>query len=335
MFQAEAVRGPPVGLHEASEAHLVLEVAQRGAVLARVVPVDLVVRAHRGVDAGVDRGLERRVVELPERLLVDVRGLLRAVRLLLVHDEVLHHGEDVLRVHALDVRHHEPRAEVRILAGEVLEVAAAPRHAVHVDGGPQDRVGALGGELLAEGGSEGFHGVDVPGCGQAEQGGPRGDRPDQRVPIRAEAIRGVLHVEAGDAQLGDGRGVPHIDPHVDVEVAGIGRVPADAVHELALLLVVHLRESPLGVEVRLVPGEELEGLAAPRAHLGLRQRARAVVLRAHRRSRCGRRLTHGVRGEGLGPHGPGRRPLRGPALPQGPRRRGPARDGRLLGTPAR
>ena len=26
--------------------------------------------------------------------------------------------------------------------------------------------------------------------------------------------------------------------------------------------------SPLGVEVRLVPGEELEGLAAPRAHLG-------------------------------------------------------------------
>mmetsp|Transcript_131306 Transcript_131306/g.280826 ORF Transcript_131306/g.280826 Transcript_131306/m.280826 type:complete len:385 (+) Transcript_131306:1276-2430(+) len=74
VFDACAVHGPPVGHDEAPEAHtLPQDLLQLLRVLAGVGSVHLVVGAHSSRDAGLDCGLEWRVVQFPCCLVVNVR----------------------------------------------------------------------------------------------------------------------------------------------------------------------------------------------------------------------------------------------------------------------
>mmetsp|Transcript_15096 Transcript_15096/g.38815 ORF Transcript_15096/g.38815 Transcript_15096/m.38815 type:complete len:487 (+) Transcript_15096:474-1934(+) len=114
--EARVVRRPPVRLHEAAEAQLLLEELEELLVRARVDAVHLVVGAHRGRDSGVDGGLEGRVVQLSGRLLVDDRVLQSAVLLLLVEGPVLDGGDATFGLDALHVGLREPAAQVRVLA---------------------------------------------------------------------------------------------------------------------------------------------------------------------------------------------------------------------------
>eukprot|EP00443_Scrippsiella_acuminata_P103317 CAMPEP_0115604542 /NCGR_PEP_ID=MMETSP0272-20121206/16998_1 /TAXON_ID=71861 /ORGANISM="Scrippsiella trochoidea, Strain CCMP3099" /LENGTH=262 /DNA_ID=CAMNT_0003040101 /DNA_START=29 /DNA_END=814 /DNA_ORIENTATION=- len=138
------VSRPPVGLHEALEAHLLLEHGfELVLIAARVGPAHLVVAAHGSVDPSVHGRLERRVVQLPLRLLVDLRRLAIPVRLLLVEHPVLHDCDDALRLDALYVAAYQLRTQVRVLAGQVLEVPPIPRDSMDVDRRPKDPIGAF------------------------------------------------------------------------------------------------------------------------------------------------------------------------------------------------
>ena len=69
--------------------------------------------------------------------------------LLVVGDEVLHARRHPAALQALDVGHGQLGGEHRVL-GEALEVAAAERRALEVDGGAEQHVGALGARLLGQ-----------------------------------------------------------------------------------------------------------------------------------------------------------------------------------------
>ena len=127
-----------------------------------------------------------------------------------VEDPVLHDRHDALRLHALHVRGGQRGAEVGVVAAEVFEGAATACHALHLHAGAQDHVGALAPELLAHGGGPVLHGDGVPGGGHGQHGRPHGGGARDVAPVGPEAIRGVLHVEAREAQLGHGRRIAHL-----------------------------------------------------------------------------------------------------------------------------
>ena len=270
--RARVVRRPPVGHHPAAEAHLPLQVRlQHVRAAAHVRAVDLVVPAHEGGDARAHRRLERRVVDLPQRAVRRVARLRVAVRLLRVERKVLDDGGDALALHALDVRRRQRRAERAVLARQVLGVAAVARDAVHVDARPEDDVGALFLELAPERDAPPPREVAVPRRGEREGARPRGHLPDGLGGERAEALRGVLHVDRLEP---DAR---HAEDRADVE-AGHHRpaAPPDALHEPHLLVVRHHAD----LARRLVLG------VVPRR---LRQAARLVLGRVPRRRRRRRR----------------------------------------------
>ena len=91
--------GGVVGLDEAVEAPLLLEDLGLGVVVrAAGDAVDRVERAHRGVRTRVHRGLERRQVEVAQRGLGHVGGVVLAAALgRAVGREVLHAGGDLVR----------------------------------------------------------------------------------------------------------------------------------------------------------------------------------------------------------------------------------------------
>ena len=66
-----------------------------------------------------------------------------------VRDEVLHAGGHPTALEALDVGGAEPRGQEGVL-GEALEVAAAERGALQVDGRSQQDLGPLGAGLLGQ-----------------------------------------------------------------------------------------------------------------------------------------------------------------------------------------
>mmetsp|Transcript_108358 Transcript_108358/g.302141 ORF Transcript_108358/g.302141 Transcript_108358/m.302141 type:complete len:407 (-) Transcript_108358:344-1564(-) len=254
LLQAHGVQCPPIGLHEAAEAQLVLQDPELLLVGAGVEAVLLVVRAHGRRHPGIDGRLERRVVELPRRLRVHDGVLRVAVGLLLVEDPVFHHGHHALRLHPSDPCLRKPRAQVGVLTGEVLKVPAAARHAVHVDGGPQDDVGPLAPELDAERRGVGAHELRVPGGRERELRRPARDGAHQFLPVGPEATRGVLHVQARYAKARDGLGVAHVPPLLEVPPAVVRRpMPADAVQQLVLLLLLHVGQRRVRLLVGRVP----------------------------------------------------------------------------------
>ena len=125
--------GRVVALDEAVEAPLLLEDVRLGlGVGAPGDAADGVERAHRGVRARVDRGLERRQVEVAQPLLGHVgRVVLTAALGLAVGGEVLDARDDlvgrrvVVALGGLDARGREDGAEVRVLAGGLGDAAPA------------------------------------------------------------------------------------------------------------------------------------------------------------------------------------------------------------------
>ena len=154
--RGRAVRTEPVAEHHAVEAEVVAQhTAQQRLVVARVRPVDPVVRRHHRLDVGAalvergDGGLERHEVQLAQRAFVDLAGDRHPLELGVVGDEVLDARGHPLGLQAAHVADGDARREVRVLA-HALEVASADRRAMQVDGGGEDDVGPLAQRLTAE-----------------------------------------------------------------------------------------------------------------------------------------------------------------------------------------
>mmetsp|Transcript_34363 Transcript_34363/g.91249 ORF Transcript_34363/g.91249 Transcript_34363/m.91249 type:complete len:600 (+) Transcript_34363:1363-3162(+) len=145
------VNGPPVRHHEALEAHFLLEVAhEQRVILARLLAIDAVVRAHHTRDVHLVGCDERWVMDLPHITFVCDVVLGVAVRLLRVHHEVLGHASDALTLHAHDVLLRHYGREVGIFSRNALGVPAALLHSGDVHARPQDLIGALSLELSTD-----------------------------------------------------------------------------------------------------------------------------------------------------------------------------------------
>ena len=81
--------------------------------------------------------------------------------LLVVGDEVLDARRHAAALQPVDVGHRQVGGEHRVLR-EALEVAAAQRRALEVDGGAEQHLGALGARLLGQRGADALDQVDVP-----------------------------------------------------------------------------------------------------------------------------------------------------------------------------
>ncbi|MNI53707.1 hypothetical protein D3C73_1085580 [compost metagenome] len=157
----------PVGHHDAVEAPFGGQWGFQELVLAGRGAVDGVVRAHHQPGAGLGDGvLECCQVELPQGAFVHhgVRGETLGFGFV---------GQVVLgrctNTHGLDAGHiscGHGSCEARVLA-HALEVAAAQRRAVEIDGGPQDGVDALAAGLLAQDLAVTARRFDAPGRGQS------------------------------------------------------------------------------------------------------------------------------------------------------------------------
>mmetsp|Transcript_103129 Transcript_103129/g.287071 ORF Transcript_103129/g.287071 Transcript_103129/m.287071 type:complete len:459 (+) Transcript_103129:1051-2427(+) len=203
-----AVRCSPIGHHKALKAHLALQVSQEEIpVLARSGSIDPVVGAHHCCDAGLNRCFERWVVQLPGCTRIHIGALVPAFRLLLVESKVLDHSHDAFVLQSLDVRLRKACAQVGILSGEVLEVPAVLRHAVHIHGGPEHDVGSLALELLGDGDGRAVHQMVVPSGRDGEQAREAGDAAVFARVRGPEALSSVLHLQRGNGEAGDGPGV--------------------------------------------------------------------------------------------------------------------------------
>ena len=130
---AQLGHGSPVALDEPVKAPLALEDPVHQVVVAAARDaIDGVERAHGRVRAGVDRGLERRQVEVPQPLLGQVgRVVVTAALRLAVGREMLGAGHQLVRravvgpLDRLDPRSRQHRVQVRILAGGLSDPAPA------------------------------------------------------------------------------------------------------------------------------------------------------------------------------------------------------------------
>ena len=133
--------------------------------------VDAVVGAHHGPRLRqADGRLECRQIDLAEGSLVDLGADGHPPRLLVVHGEVLERRPDPVRLNPVDPGGRELPRDDRVL-GEVLEVAAAQRAALHVDAGAEDDVHAEGDGLAGDGRAHLAGEIHVPRGRQARCGG--------------------------------------------------------------------------------------------------------------------------------------------------------------------
>ncbi len=178
--------------------------------LAHRRAVDLVVRRHDAPGVGVrDDGFEGGQVQLAQRARGDDAVDGEPLGLGVVADEVLDGGADAAVLDAVHVAGADGAGEVRVL-GVALEVPAAERGAVQVDGGGQQDVDALAAGLLGEeaAGAAGERGV--PGGGERGRGG-QGDRGVVGGPAHAADPDGAVgHDEGLEPDPGDGGQGPHV-----------------------------------------------------------------------------------------------------------------------------
>ena len=219
---------------EAAEAPLVLQHALLELlVLARVGAVDPVLGAHHGAGVGLlDGGLERRLIDLAQRALVDVLVDNVAVDLLVVGEIVLRLGDRALGLDPLDGRHDDLARELRILAVG-LERPPIQRDARDVDVRPFLEVAADRAGLAA-------HHRAVAECDLRVERGGESDRRGQRGrlrlhrPARADAGRAVVEPQRRDAQPGNRQRLAC--------VLGV----RDRVQHRDLLVQGHLRDQRVG-----------------------------------------------------------------------------------------
>ena len=269
--------GGVVALDEAVEAPLLLEDVRLGlGIGASGDAADRVERAHRRVRAGVDRGLERRQVEVAQPLLGHVgRVVLAAALGLAVRGEVLDARDDLVgrgvvrALGGLDARGREDRSEVGVLAGGLGDPAPA-RLVRDVDHRAVDLLDADGRRLARGDGVVGRGHRGVEAAGRAQR-----DRED-----RAVAVDRVVGEEDRDVQ-------PRLLHRDVLEVVDLRRVD-EAEDRADARLRVRVGDLPVGEQLHLLQllvdghlAHQAVDLALDAAVGGLpRRRQRALVSRS-------------------------------------------------------
>jgi hypothetical protein len=180
-------------------------------VLGHAAAVDAVVGGHHRPRAcPSDDRLEGGQVELAQGALVHQHVDGEAFRVGVVGHEVLGHGGDPALLDAGDELDGDLRGEQGILR-VALEVPAAERAAVQVDGRREQHVHALAPGLLREQLARPPGDAGVPrGCERRRAG--QGDRAAVRAPMgTADPDRTVRHDQRAQPDLGQRREGPHVE----------------------------------------------------------------------------------------------------------------------------
>jgi len=237
-------RGEPVGLHLALEAPFGLEhVGQQRLVLARLLAVDEVVRAHHVAGlAFLDADLERQQMQLAQRAFVDHRVRDEAVRLLVVGGEVLDRRDDLLILRAAGARRDEQAGEHRVFA-HVFEGAAVAQFAREIHAAAEAFGEADRAQLFRDVRTVVVGELFVPARGERD-----GRRHRRRVVFDDAAVHRLIHAggRIGDVVVGNAESRNAGDIAGAAERAGLR---ADAVDHLDLLVLRHLREQGGGLLV--------------------------------------------------------------------------------------
>lgn len=174
--------------------------------------VDRVVGGHDAPGVGVlDDGLEGGQVELAQGAGGDLVVHGEAVGLGVVGDEVLDGGGDAAGLDAVHIAGADPPGEVRVLAVR-LEVPAAERGAVQVDGGREEHVDALAAGLLGQQNACPVGEFGVPGGGEGGRGGQRDGRVVGGPAGTADTDRAVGHDQGPQSDPGQLGQRPHVLP---------------------------------------------------------------------------------------------------------------------------
>ena len=247
-----AMRPAPVGEHKALKSPVLLQhLVQRIVVLARVVAVDVVVRAHYARRMRRCNGdLEGKQIGLTQRALVHHGIQNVAPGLLVVHSVVLNVAHDVVRLHAARHLPNHHAGEDRVLAC-VLEVASIARLADQVHPPANRHVVSLRAQLAANHRAVEKRRVRVPARGH-----PNYRRQQRRV---AALRSGHAHAHRRVGQV-DVRQMQPRNPRNKARPAIVSRrhrsaraqhSPARAMHQLDLLVQRHLVEHQVRARVRI------------------------------------------------------------------------------------
>mmetsp|Transcript_71927 Transcript_71927/g.233804 ORF Transcript_71927/g.233804 Transcript_71927/m.233804 type:complete len:221 (-) Transcript_71927:190-852(-) len=217
--------------------------------------VDAVVATHHGGYTRFHSGLERWIVQLPSRAVVDVGTLVHPLRLLLVVGKVLGDGHYALALDAVHVCRAQTRTQQGVLASHVLKIPAVSCHSVHLDSWTQEHVRALAAELPAHGRRHAAHQGLVPGGGQCQGRGParRCASHTNRRYIVAETVASVCQLESRDAQAGHRHRVAHVVTLLRHDNAPAKCRPSDAQHEPVPLGACHLGDGLSRFRLGLLP----------------------------------------------------------------------------------
>src|SRR5665648_987173 len=193
----------PVRDHNAVEAPLVAQRRGEQVVLGHRHAIDAVVRAHDRPRARGDGPLERDQVQLAERALGDRDRRGEPFGLEVVGHVVLGARADAVVLQAADEGLGDHRCQLGIL-GVGLEVSAAERAAVQVDGGPEDDVHALAVRFGGHRRPVAVRDIGVPG-GRERSGGRQVERRvtlvPELTPHTGRAV-GEHHPAEADRRLG-------------------------------------------------------------------------------------------------------------------------------------
>jgi hypothetical protein len=232
-----AVGRPPVGHDHPAETPLSPKrLVEQPRMLAGVDAVDPVVGAHDSpYPALLYRGLERRQIDLVQGAAIQLRADIHAIRLLVVHGEVLDRGHHPLILHPSDIRDRHARGEFGILA-KIFEVATTERRARDVDRRSQYHVLPMPLGLAGDGRTDPLDQRGIKGCGQQGAGRERGRGP------KPNPHRAIGHAQSRDMQT---RHPDRVEPCArnqgDLLVEGHGRKPGIDLSILGGWASLHLR----------------------------------------------------------------------------------------------
>mmetsp|Transcript_59210 Transcript_59210/g.141072 ORF Transcript_59210/g.141072 Transcript_59210/m.141072 type:complete len:248 (+) Transcript_59210:1554-2297(+) len=188
------MRRTPVRHHIAFKVDGLFEIAlQRARVLATPVPVDLVVAAHHGANTCFDSSLERRIIDLKSSSLIHLLADASTICFLVVLNEVLGIGHNLLGLNPFYHRLHKPVPQVWIFTRQVLEIPAIQGHPCHIQSRPKLEIRPLVIELLAHALTPLKGSFFVPGRGDGQARRPGRGSPCQAC-WRAESLRSIVHV---------------------------------------------------------------------------------------------------------------------------------------------
>ena len=208
------VYAAPVGNDRAVEAPLAFQdFIQQAGILSAVFALVKIVGAHDAPSLSLlHGGLEGGQVNLVERAVVHDDVGVVAVHFVVIQRIVLDADGHAVALHALHIRHHHPRSQIRVFA-EVFEVAPVQGRTVDVHPGAQKHVLFAVARLFADAPAVEQGHVGVPGSGQTRQCGKGHARvigPAGLIPLvpqhfRTHAVGAVVCPQLRNAQAADAR----------------------------------------------------------------------------------------------------------------------------------